>query len=170
VVDCVHCSPQSLDVVPVFVPEQAQKNRCFAKVTPPLGNHAQQPLYVVSSRTQHCVQPVAHFPLEVTTIQAVILLQVTNDGSRWQKAPFRSRHQKQSTVKLLIFRNTCNCGLYQIHTHGQERALAEGLSRASQLLSLARPLKRVLEIDMERCPNCDCQLKIIAAILEQPVI
>ena len=30
--------------------------------------------------------------------------------------------------------------------------------------------KRVLEIDMEHFPNCGGQLKIIAAILEQPVI
>ena len=37
-------------------------------------------------------------------------------------------------------------------------------------LSWARLLKRVFEIDMEHCPNCGGQLKIIAAILEAPVI
>jgi len=37
-------------------------------------------------------------------------------------------------------------------------------------LSWAKLLKRVLEIDMAHCPNCGGQLKIIAAILEQPVI
>jgi len=37
-------------------------------------------------------------------------------------------------------------------------------------LSWAKLLKRVLEIDLERCPNCGGALKIIAAILEQPVI
>ena len=31
-------------------------------------------------------------------------------------------------------------------------------------------LKRVFEIDLEHCPNCGGELKIIAAILEQPVI
>ena len=33
-------------------------------------------------------------------------------------------------------------------------------------LSWARLLKRVLEIDLEHCPNCGGELKIIAAILE----
>ena len=33
-------------------------------------------------------------------------------------------------------------------------------------ISWARLLKRVFEIDMEHCPNCGGQLKIIAAILE----
>ncbi len=37
-------------------------------------------------------------------------------------------------------------------------------------LSWAKLLKRVLEIDMEHCPNCGGQLKIIAVILEAPVI
>ena len=37
-------------------------------------------------------------------------------------------------------------------------------------LSWARLRKRVFEIDMEDCPNCGGELKIIAAILEQPVI
>jgi hypothetical protein len=31
-------------------------------------------------------------------------------------------------------------------------------------------LKRVLDLDLEHCPNCGGELKIIAAILEQPVI
>ena len=37
-------------------------------------------------------------------------------------------------------------------------------------LSWARLLKRVFEIDIEHCPNCGGELKIFAAILEQPVI
>jgi len=37
-------------------------------------------------------------------------------------------------------------------------------------LSWARLLKRVFELDLERCPNCGGELKIIAAILEAPVI
>ena len=37
-------------------------------------------------------------------------------------------------------------------------------------LSSAKLLKRVFEIDMEHCPNCAGELKIIAAILEAPVI
>ncbi len=37
-------------------------------------------------------------------------------------------------------------------------------------LSWARLLKRVFELDLEQCPNCGGELKIIAAILEQPVI
>jgi len=31
-------------------------------------------------------------------------------------------------------------------------------------------LQRVFEIDMAHCPNCGGELKIIAAIMEQPVI
>ena len=37
-------------------------------------------------------------------------------------------------------------------------------------LSWARLLKRVFDLDLERCPNCDGELKVIAAILEPPVI
>ena len=37
-------------------------------------------------------------------------------------------------------------------------------------LSWAKLLKRLFEIDVEHCPNCGGELKIIAAILEQPVI
>ena len=37
-------------------------------------------------------------------------------------------------------------------------------------LSWARLLKRVFELDLAHCPNCGGELKIIAAILEQPVI
>ncbi len=37
-------------------------------------------------------------------------------------------------------------------------------------LSWAKLLKRLFEIDIEHCPNCGGELKIIAAILEQPVI
>ena len=37
-------------------------------------------------------------------------------------------------------------------------------------LSWAKLLKRALEIDMEHCPNCGAELKIIAAILQQPMI
>ena len=37
-------------------------------------------------------------------------------------------------------------------------------------LSWAKLLKRVFELDLEHCPNCGGELKIIAAILEQSVI
>jgi hypothetical protein len=37
-------------------------------------------------------------------------------------------------------------------------------------LSWAKLLKRVFEFDLEHCPNCGGELKIIAAILEAPVI
>lgn len=53
---------------------------------------------------------------------------------------------------------------------GRDRALVEGRSRASHLVSLARLLNRVHEIDLEHCPSCDDDLRIVAAILEQPVI
>ena len=37
-------------------------------------------------------------------------------------------------------------------------------------LSWARLLKRVFDLDLEHCPNCGGELKLIAAILEQTVI
>ena len=37
-------------------------------------------------------------------------------------------------------------------------------------LGWAKLLKRVFDLDLEHCPNCGGELKIIAAILEQPVI
>ena len=37
-------------------------------------------------------------------------------------------------------------------------------------LSWAKLLERVFDLDLEHCPNCGGELKIIAAILEQPVI
>ena len=37
-------------------------------------------------------------------------------------------------------------------------------------MSWAKLLKRVFDLDLEHCPNCGGELKIIAAILEQPVI
>ena len=37
-------------------------------------------------------------------------------------------------------------------------------------MNWAKLLKRVFEIDMEHCPTCGGDLKIIAAILDQPVI
>ena len=37
-------------------------------------------------------------------------------------------------------------------------------------MSWARLLKRVFELDLEHCPNCGGELKIIAAILEASVI
>ena len=37
-------------------------------------------------------------------------------------------------------------------------------------LSWAKLFKRVFDHDLEHCPNCGGELKIIAAILQQPVI
>jgi len=37
-------------------------------------------------------------------------------------------------------------------------------------LSWARLLKRASAVDLEQCPNCDGELKIIAAIVDAPVI
>jgi hypothetical protein len=37
-------------------------------------------------------------------------------------------------------------------------------------LSWAKLLKRVFDLNLEHCPNCGGELKIIAAILETPVI
>ena len=47
---------------------------------------------------------------------------------------------------------------------------ANGAHRRPVRLGWARLLKRVFELDLEHCPNCGGELKIIAAILEAPVI
>ena len=41
---------------------------------------------------------------------------------------------------------------------------------ASQLMTWARLLKRVFELDLKHCPNFGGELKIIAATVEAPVI
>ena len=47
----------------------------------------------------------------------------------------------------------------------------ESLQARPNRISWAQLLKRVFDIDMQRCPNCGAgELKIIAAILERPVI
>ena len=47
----------------------------------------------------------------------------------------------------------------------------EALQALPNRISWARLLKRVFDIDMQHCPNCAAgELKIIAAILERPVI
>jgi hypothetical protein len=48
--------------------------------------------------------------------------------------------------------------------------VADDRSKATQLVLLARLLKRVFEIDMAHCQTCGGELNIIAAILKQPVI
>ena len=61
--------------------------------------------------------------------------------------------------------------------HGPEQATGKSELAATEpgcahgrpaRISWARLLKRVFEIDLEHCPNCGGQLKIIAAILEDP--
>ena len=48
---------------------------------------------------------------------------------------------------------------------------AETVQARPQRISWARLLKRMFDIDMQHCPNCGVgKLKIIAAILERPVI
>ena len=47
---------------------------------------------------------------------------------------------------------------------------ARGAPQHPARMSWARLLKRVFDIDIERCPNCGGELKIIAAIQEPAVI
>ena len=47
---------------------------------------------------------------------------------------------------------------------------AEKLGLLASVISWARLLKRVFDIDIEHCPHCGGTLKIIAAILESSVI
>ena len=63
--------------------------------------------------------------------------------------------------------------------HGPEQAIGKSELTATEpgcahgrptRISWTRLLKRVFEIDLEHCPNCGGEFKIIAAILEAPVI
>ncbi len=47
---------------------------------------------------------------------------------------------------------------------------ANCVHRRPARMSWAKLLKRFFEFDLEHCPNCGGELKIIAAILEQPAI
>jgi len=64
----------------------------------------------------------------------------------------------------------------QVQEQGNEAAAAaecevETLQAMPHRISWARLLKRVFDVDMHTCPNCGAgELKIIAAILERPVI
>ena len=54
---------------------------------------------------------------------------------------------------------------------GQKVLTMQGaMPRDKERLSWAKLLKGVFELDLEHCPNCGGELKIIAAILEAPVI
>jgi len=53
---------------------------------------------------------------------------------------------------------------------GTPTATEPGCAHARPVrISYAQLLKRVFEIDMQHCPNCGGELKIIAAILEAAV-
>ena len=63
--------------------------------------------------------------------------------------------------------------------HGPEQATGKSELAATEpgcahgrpaRISWARLLKRVFEIDLEHCPNCGGEIKIIAVIVEAPVI
>jgi hypothetical protein len=64
----------------------------------------------------------------------------------------------------------------EVHEQATEIAVAggcqaEAVAARPHRIGWARLLKRVFDIDMERCPNCGAgELKSIAAILERPVI
>jgi len=64
----------------------------------------------------------------------------------------------------------------QVQEQSSEAAAAaecevESAQARPQRISWARLLERVFDIDMQHCPNCGGgELKIIAAILERPVI
>ena len=63
--------------------------------------------------------------------------------------------------------------------HGPEQATGKSDLTATEpgcahgrpaRISWARLLKRVFEIDLEQCPNCGGEIKIIAVIVDAPVI
>lgn len=71
---------------------------------------------------------------------------------------------------------SCGCWWYRAdERRGAAIAAAECEAETVQArpgrIGWARLLKRIFDIDMQHCPNCGAgELKIIAAILERPVI
>ena len=58
-----------------------------------------------------------------------------------------------------------------VQAAGDVECELEAVQARSHRISWAQLLKRVFDIDMRHCPNCGAgELKIIAAILERPVI
>ena len=53
---------------------------------------------------------------------------------------------------------------------GHKLVLPDGWFGVTQLMDWAKLLGRVFKIDLQHCPDCGGELKIIAAILEQSVI
>lgn len=61
-------------------------------------------------------------------------------------------------------------GLSPNHAPGKFRAQVEDRFAVGRLTRLPKRLKRVFELGLERCPNSGGELKITAAIREQPEI
>ncbi|MEO7850815.1 MAG: hypothetical protein ABIR94_01000, partial [Rubrivivax sp.] len=82
---------------------------------------------------------------------------------------------------MAYWRPTPSCALVVPQGPPKDEEAANGVAAAAaqgeiaqarpQRISWARLLKRVFDIDMQHCPDCGAgELKIIAAILERPVI
>ena len=56
-----------------------------------------------------------------------------------------------------------------MHSEAVESEFDDG-HRWGSRITWALLLKRVFEMDMQRCPNCGGELKVIAAILDRAVI
>ena len=94
-----------------------------------------------------------------------------------QTACVRARRQYLIRFRDLLAPNAKRCAQTVPAASGDDRrasepAAAESANAHSRQarISRARLLKRVFQIDLERCPNCGDQLKTIAASLESAVI
>ena len=97
------CAAENTTTINILSPRNGEKvsetfDIKYEILNAPAGNHAQQPADIVTRRTQHRRQPVAHSSFQVTAIDMVIGLGMATDWLDGLSAPNSDSHEKQNVV------------------------------------------------------------------------